>query len=318
LSTLGNHLGRHEAALVWARHAEAALDELDDPARASMLAKLRGELYQEMHRYAEAEVDLRAGLALLPADAKPFDRATALSMLGNLLAEQWRCGDAEPLYREALELDTAVFADLQALNGLAVCAIQDKRHADAIALFERGLALVESSNETPEVSAQLLSNLALIYDETGQTALALEKLGEARERSLAAFGPHTDEVRIVEYNLARIHLKAGDIESARWWGERVLEAPPGESLTVRMELQGTWVVKEAHRRAGRLREAIAAWEQRLALREREGDAASWAKDLDDFAELLDEAGRPADATAARGRAAELRATSPASDGPAGA
>ncbi len=316
VSALGNHLGRHELALQWARHAEAALEELDDRGRASLFAKLRGELYQQMHRLDEAEADLRRGIELLPADATAFERATALSMLGNLYAEQWRCDQAEPLYREAVELGAPAFAELQALNGLAVCAIQAERPSDAIALFERGLALIESSNEPPDVAAQLISNLALLHTEAGELDLAITKLEEARGLSLDAFGPLSEEVRIVDFNLGRTYLIRGDHDRAGWWAQRVLEATPGQPPSIKMELQGTWLLKEAHRRAGRMREAIAAWEQRLALAEREGDLAPWADDLDEFAELLDEAGRTLDARAARQRATELRARIPESNAPA--
>jgi len=310
VSCVGNRLGRHEAALAWARHAEAALEELDDPARASKLYKLRGELYQEMHRYEEAETDLRTALVLLPADVRPYEHATALSMLGNLLAELWRCDEGAPLFEQALALDPPPFAALQAYNGIVVCHIQAEDYEQGIAAAERALALADASGEPEDTRAQLLHNIALLYGENGATRVAIAKLEDAHAMSVALWGPHAEEVRPVAFNLARYHLIEGEYDRARWWAERVLEAGPGEPPTIQMHLQGAWALEESHRRAGRIREAIVAWEDRIAVREREGDVAALADDLDELADLCDQAGRAADAEAARQRAVMLRATLP--------
>jgi tetratricopeptide (TPR) repeat protein/predicted Ser/Thr protein kinase len=308
LSNEGSHLQHVDAALAWARHAEAALTGIEDPLRLSDLYKLRGELLMSMGDPVAGEAYLRRAVEVLPADARPFDRATTYAMLGNVLASQQRYAEALPYYDEALAIEGGGFGRLQALNGRGVCELQLGRPKDAIVTFEAALAAAESEREPANNRTSAMANLAILYGEQGDIDKAIELLEQAHGLSLATLGPYMDETRINAYNLALYHLRADRIEVARWWAERVLDESPGQEPSDAMRIQAGWALMQAHRRAGRMRESIAAWQERIAVVERQGDPDRLAEDLEDLAELCDEAGRAGDARTARQRAADVRAT----------
>jgi tetratricopeptide (TPR) repeat protein/predicted Ser/Thr protein kinase len=312
LSCEGSHMLHAEAALAWARHAEAALTGIEDPIRFSDLYKLRGELQMSLGNPEAGEADLRRAVEVLPADAPPFDRSTTYAMLGNVLTSQKRYEEALQYYAQAEAIEDAPFGRLQAVNGRGVCEHGLGRLDDAIATFESALALAEAQREPPDMLTSLMSNLAILYGEQGDIDKAIATLERAHGLSVTMLGPYMDDSRVIAYNLALYHLRADRIEVARWWAERVLAAQPGQEPSTSLQVKGAWVLMEAHRRAGRLSEAIRIWEARIALceREREGDAIDLADDLDDLAELFDEAGRAGDASTARRRAADLRVTMP--------
>jgi tetratricopeptide (TPR) repeat protein len=116
-----------------------------------------------------AERSLRRVLELRPGDAPSLVR------LANVLLDQGRAGEAEPLYRRAIELPAQRAA---ALAGLARIASERREHALAIELAEQALALQPAADSLYHLVG--LARRELGDREAARVALAKNKHGRVR------------------------------------------------------------------------------------------------------------------------------------------
>jgi tetratricopeptide (TPR) repeat protein len=109
------------------------------------------------------------------------DMAFNLNELAELYREQGRFTEAEPLYRQSLEIHEASLA----LNNLAVLYFEQGRYDEAEPLFQRSLTIREKAmgSNHPEF-ADYLENYALLLRQAKRDKEAA--LVEARARSIRA------------------------------------------------------------------------------------------------------------------------------------
>jgi tetratricopeptide (TPR) repeat protein/predicted Ser/Thr protein kinase len=276
------HLAEPELGLVWARHAEAALARLSDPLRRTRWLKLRGELRQTVGRLDEAELDLRDAVATMPADAPDEDRGTATALLANLLAAQWRCEEAVPLYDAALAQELPAYARTLVMNGLAVCAVQRQDFETAEQMFAGIIDEAERGGLGAHVQLTAKSNLAIAYGEQKQYGRALALLHDIWQMPLLTSFDRNE----VEVNLALYYLRSGDHGRAASWALRVLEDP---AASPRMSGKAAWTAKEALVAMHQRGRAYAVWQRRVALDLAQGDLEDLPDDLLAWLELADAA-----------------------------
>ena len=202
------HLGTDEgrAAVVWENPSLA-------PVRTPPPQGTEQKLVDEVHD-AEANKD------------KPLDFAQSLYELAILRRQQGAFGEAESLYRRALEIrereqgpDHPDLATV--LNNLAVLKATLGDYDAAEPLLERALQIRESAlGEEHLLTAQSLSNLALLRAARGDA----EGAEPLYRRSLAILErpgsepPHTDLARVLDNYAALLHETGRDGEA------RALEA----------------------------------------------------------------------------------------------
>ncbi|MCH7539770.1 MAG: tetratricopeptide repeat protein [Proteobacteria bacterium] len=141
--------------------------------------------------YAEAEKQLTAALEKAEKFAlKDLRLAASLNNLAELYWTQGRYGEAEPLFKRALESGEGAMgpehpARAMTLNNLAELYRVQGRHAEAEPLYRRALAIREKAlgPDHPDVATSLV-NYAALLRETGRGAEA-EKL-EARAEAIKA------------------------------------------------------------------------------------------------------------------------------------
>ena len=109
----------------------------------------------------------------LLAPARSAELGEALNSLTEAHRMAGRVADAEPLYREAADVFTAVRgADhpsvATALGNLAALYVMRERFADAEPLFERALAMLEASDTAAAALVTTLENYAVLMERTGR------------------------------------------------------------------------------------------------------------------------------------------------------
>jgi tetratricopeptide (TPR) repeat protein len=174
-------------------------------------ARLRlGNALEKQARYAEAETQLRAALALA---AEEKDQAVASNGLALLLLHTNRLAEAEPLLRRALAIDEKSYGpehpDVATdLNNLAGLLQATNRLAEAEPLMRRALAIDEESYgpEHPKVAIRL-NNLAQLLKDTNRLAEAEPLMRRALAIDEKSYGPEHPEVATALNNLAQL-LKA--------------------------------------------------------------------------------------------------------------
>ena len=195
----------------------------------------------QMGRGREAEPLLHECLAAQRRVLGDSDAATLASMkeLGCLLMDTGRTGEAEPLLRESLQRRRAAFGSLPpkyvigmsrdgplvagkilltGLNSMAVLLRkQHGGHQEALALMEECAKLERELNG--EVSAELMSNLAIIRSSVGAKtantdAAQLASLQEVHKRLSSKFGEAHPNSLTAANNIAVVLLKGGELERA--------------------------------------------------------------------------------------------------------
>jgi len=333
---------RHEEAIAlrergsYASAAEACdeavgiFEELeggDSPNLANALIE-RGRILDLMDRHAEAEAALERAVAILrpliasdqatDQDALPpevLDDLTRLVLraeaaLTDVIRKRARLAEAatraEALVRWA---DAALPAgDLliaEALNGLGVIYKFQGRFADAEAVYQRALRIVEAGDGGPDARATLMHNLGGLAHSRGDFAA-----GEALARSA---------VELRESLYGRRHpAVAADIEA---WGALLeglgrlpqAERAYAEALATFEATLGPDSLEAAssasalasvHQSLGRRDEALAGYERARAIREAKLGPLHFdlGLTLNNLGMLLQELDRPADARAAIARA----------------
>ncbi len=267
-------------------------------------------ILDERQRYAEAEVWRRRRLALAERMGDKDAIPVALAALADNLMMQGRAGDAEPLYRRALDL-----GNLQdGYRGLARALESQERFAEAEP-FLRSAVAIEAANpgrdQQYEALASLAANLELQGRLTDAEAVHRERFERIYPRGrvhagfqLALLAANLDaQGRLAEAE--KLHRQA--LAMVRGSGDILLEIPAAEAqrrLAANLDRQGR------HREAEAIyREAIAFW-----LKAMPGHAIL-APYHSGLAANLEAQGRMDDAEAERSRAAAIWRTAFAASHP---
>lgn len=245
LRTHGNHDGpttlRAETTLGVLRRVEGKLDEAEAILRANLTRWT--EAHGENH---EGSIETLNNLALVlkdRGDAESIQESTefltravelqrevlapthptrlkALNNLGESLLSQGRRGEALPYLEEALDLKIQVLPEghrslLIGLNNLASLLRLEGRPEEGRVHFERGLAMVEATDEidTP-VAIRLRFNHALCVDRCGEPELALAGYERCRELATEAFGADSSFTKLIDTTCAWQEVKLGRAEGA--------------------------------------------------------------------------------------------------------
>ncbi|MEM9481262.1 MAG: tetratricopeptide repeat protein [Verrucomicrobiota bacterium] len=187
------------------------LEEINDPEKRITVRLWIARILKELARWKEAESQLTAARdEILPNSDK---KSTVLNNLALLLQDTNRLKEAEPLMKEALDIDRASFGDqhphvARNLNNLATLLKATNRLKEAEPLMKEALDIDRASfgNQHPNVAIDL-NNLALLLKDTNRLKEAEALMREALDIDRASFGDQHPNVARNLNNLALL-LKA--------------------------------------------------------------------------------------------------------------
>jgi serine/threonine protein kinase/tetratricopeptide (TPR) repeat protein len=273
-------------------------------AEARLLIMVAGA-YRELAQFDKAEGMLRRALEELDRSAEHDDlRAAALTQLGLILAEQSDFSAAEPMLREALDIDARIHPGDSAivashLANLAALLRDRGDRAASEALLRRALAMNERvfQGDREEI-ATAETNLAVVLDERGDTdgAEALHTQAMAMRERLYR-GDHPALASSLD-SLGHLRYRRGDLENAETFERRALEMRrrvySADHPLLSASIDNLAGVVAAR---GDLAEAEKLYREALAMRRRmfAGDQDTVARSMMNLAAILDQRGQSRDA-----------------------
>ena len=242
------------------------------------------------------ELRQRAGYSLAVTHFNTGDYALALALLEEVTdtaAGRWlaagRFARAATLYRLGRAREAAEYFGLAAA-AYAVPIPPDRSLEDAgaaaAALSWQALALFRGGDWegartlSRELAMEAAAEPGLHWYRAGLASALLEDLTAAEEELLAALEavPGGDSLRpAIHYELARLHLAAGDPEAAGGWLQRLERAYPDHRLTAIGRLRRADTLRDL----GRLREAADAYRSSAA--HAGGQPEDWAPGMAELA-----------------------------------
>ena len=243
LGRLDSRQGRVRDALKRLKQAEQRWRELGDAVELSGTLNIIGELYV---RLGETELALdhhRQALELSDPRTSPLERATTLSFLGQALFEAGDLAGAASAYEECLQLRRAggasEAAKARAWTGLGVIEQRRGNPRRAVELFRHALAIFQSQERLID-RANVLSNLAWIYNDLGESEQALDLHRQALD--LFASLSYPEDEAMSQLGMAFAYRRLGratealaSAEKALAQIERVLAS--GQAPAIRQDLQ---------------------------------------------------------------------------------
>jgi tetratricopeptide (TPR) repeat protein len=164
------------------------------------------------------------------------DIGLSLRNVGNVYAKEGRCADAEPLYKQSLQIFEKVFGPDHpyvplVLDDLAACYSKQRNYAEVEGLLKKALAIREKTRGPDHPDVELtLRNLAALYREQGRTAEAQplyrraaairEKLQRDRSQTAQAPQDSIPKPAAPARRLGVIHLLPGGSLFTRSSGRR--------------------------------------------------------------------------------------------------
>ena len=205
------------------------LDSIDDSGKRIMQRLRIATELRSLARWNESETQQREALAEAKGHANAKLVAVALNDLGLLLRDTNRLGEAEPLIRQALEIDEASFgkqhpAVASGLNNLAQLLKDTNRLGEAEPLMRRALEIDEASfgRQHPAV-ARDLNNLGLLLKATNRLGEAEPLMRRALEIDEASFGRQHPAVARDLNNLGQLLQATNRLGEAEPLMRRALE-----------------------------------------------------------------------------------------------
>ncbi|MEQ8961601.1 MAG: CHAT domain-containing tetratricopeptide repeat protein, partial [Coleofasciculus sp. C2-GNP5-27] len=145
--------------------------------------------------------------------------AYSLNELGILYDNQGRYSEAEPLYRQALEMTKRLLGEehphvAQSLNNLALLYRSQGRYSEAEPLYLQALEMRKRllGEEHPDIATSL-NDLALLYDNQGRFSEALPLYRQASEMYKRLLGEEHPWVATSLNNLAVLYANLNDIDN---------------------------------------------------------------------------------------------------------
>lgn len=188
-----------------------------------------GSVLNHLARWNEAEEQLRPALAEAESLANAELVASATSHLAHLLYATNRIEEAEPLMRQALKINQAIFGRQHSvvatnLNNLATVLRGTGRYEEAETLMRRVLEIDKATMDGPRPSmATHLGNLAILLTDTNRFEEAESLMRRALEIDKATLDSQHPSVAIHLNDLALLLRDCNRIEEAEPLMRQALE-----------------------------------------------------------------------------------------------
>jgi tetratricopeptide (TPR) repeat protein len=220
---LGAYLARTDEALDWARHAEAAVTQLDDRVRAGELAINLGVVLSSIGRLDEARARFESAVEL---SRGPGDLGTATQFLAMSHTEAGEPDRARVLLERVIALRTERIGARHPLVAtarvnLANALLLQGDYDAALAEHQTALGIhVAVHGEThPEVAVER-ANLGSLLDSMGDLDGARQQYATALGAFEATLGVDHPYVGATLVNLGRLDLRRGELDRAQLELER--------------------------------------------------------------------------------------------------
>jgi adenylate cyclase len=249
--------------------ALAALPEAPAPE----VAFLRGQYYEELGNYREAQADIEETLSASRSAGDIASEARCLSYLGRIARRQGDYEKAKDWYQQALALiqerNVSLDEEVRALNGLGTAQREQGDYDQARECYQRALTLSrQSGNHLGEAKA--LNNLGVTAFYQSDFAAAAAYHGQALEIR-RAIGDRAGEGASLG-NLALAVRDAGDYEQAWQYLSEALTIQ--QAIGNRRDEANVWNdIGVIYLLVGNLPEASTCFETGLRLSREIGDAA---------------------------------------------
>jgi eukaryotic-like serine/threonine-protein kinase len=212
----GNQITARELLDSGAQRLQAGLQ--DQPATKAALLSTVGAVYDSLGQYKEALPMLTESLALQP---QSHDKSRIATLL-ELASARRHAGDlsgAEAPLQEALQLSQSDFGATsqefgRSLWSLGQLRYRQNRLVDAQQLYNRGLDILESSAAPATDISGLLDDLAQVYADQQQWALARQTYQRALAVDRRVLGDDHPRVAMHLHNLAVVAQNMGDLKLA--------------------------------------------------------------------------------------------------------
>jgi serine/threonine protein kinase/Tfp pilus assembly protein PilF len=233
LALLYKSQGRYGAAEPLYQRALAIREQAlgpDHPAVAELLNNL-ASLFQNQGMYSQARPLYQRALAIREQALGPEhpDVAELLNNLALLYFAEGKYDRVEPLFKRALAIWEKAYGpdhpDLAiSLNNLAALYYKQGRYEDAAPIFKRSLAIKMKAlgPDHPDVATSL-NNLGMLYRALGRYATAEPLCQRALAIREKALGSDHPEVARVLYNLGRLHSEQEQLVEAESLFRRALD-----------------------------------------------------------------------------------------------
>ncbi len=231
VTVLGIRLQAPRAAAPWLRHAEAAVDRLDDRRRQAAVLVASAGMRAQQGRHAQARADYDRALTLQRAVFEPGHPtlAATLNNLGTVAAAEGNFGAAQDALGQAVvALEGAYGAQhpsvAGALGNLGAVESHLGHTEVAIEYQQRALAILRGRlGDTHPTLAPLLANLGRMRLAQGDPSAARPLFARALAIRRAALGDEHPEVAYAHVHLADADRRLGALRSAEEHYRRGLE-----------------------------------------------------------------------------------------------
>jgi tetratricopeptide (TPR) repeat protein len=212
----GNQITARELLDSGAKRLQAGLQ--DQPATKAALLSTVGTVYDSLGQYKEALPLLTESLSLQP-QSHGKSRMTTLLELASARRHAGDLGGAEAPLQEALQLSQGDFGAASQEFGRSLWALGQLRYrqyrlVDAQQLYNRGLDILESAAAPATDISALLDDLAQVYADEQQWALARQTYQRALEVDQRVLGDEHPRVAMHLHNLAVVAQNMGDLKLA--------------------------------------------------------------------------------------------------------
>jgi eukaryotic-like serine/threonine-protein kinase len=212
----GNQVTARELLDSGAKRLQAGLE--DQPATKAALLGTVGAVYDSLGQYKEALPILSESLALQP-QAHDKSRIATLLELGSA---RWKAGDlndAEAPLQEALHLSQVNYGASSQESGHSLWALALLRYhqgqlTEAMELYSHSLNILENTSAPAIDISALLDDLANVYADEQQWALAKQTYERALEIDRRILGDDHPRVAMRLNNLAVVAQHIGDLKLA--------------------------------------------------------------------------------------------------------
>lgn len=212
----GNQVTARELLDSGAKRLRAGLQ--DQPATKAALLSTVGAVYDSLGQYQDALPILSESLRLQP-QARDKSRIDTLLELGRARIGAGDLAGAESPLQDALRLSRSSFGDNSVESGHVLWALgilrqQQGEFAGAKDLYDRSLAVLESSGAPQTDVSGLLDDLAKLYAREQQWALAKQTYERALQVDRLVLGDDHPSVAAHLHSLAVVAQHMGDLKRA--------------------------------------------------------------------------------------------------------
>ena len=205
------------------------LESMDDPEKRIRQRLKISRVLEDLARWDESEVQQREALDEATVHANEKLVAIASNNLGVLLQTTKRFDEADPLLRQALEINKGAFGEQHptvatGLSNVGQLLQDTNRFEEAEPLMRRALEIDTASfGERHPTVAIRLNNLGQLLKDTNRLEEADPLLRRALEINTASFGEHHPKVAAGLNNLASLLQDTNRVEEAEPLMRRALE-----------------------------------------------------------------------------------------------